>query len=257
MSLPPLNSALTLSRGPTGRVGAERIALIEAIAADGNISRAAKRLNISYRAAWDAVQALNNLFDEPLVLASPGGAKGGVAEVTPKGLKLIAAYRGMEQRLSQAWAKVEADGTDLWSLGLRTSARNALRGVVESISQGGVNSEVVLRIAEGLTVTGVITRQSVQDLGLKPGSAAIALIKASFVDLTAVQGAPDPGCNRLSGTVADRIDGEASTEFAIPLAAGKTLVATLTRQDADALGLGPGDPVFALIRASDIILAVE
>src|SRR5436190_16685822 len=101
----PLSSALSVGRGPTGRVGAERIALVEAIAQDGSITAAAKRMQISYRAAWDAVQALNNLFDEPLIEAAPGGAKGGAAKVTERGHRLVLAYRRMEQRLAAAWSE--------------------------------------------------------------------------------------------------------------------------------------------------------
>ncbi len=258
MSAPPLHSALTLSRGPTGRVGADRIGLIEAIAAEGSITKAAKQLGISYRAAWDAVQALNNLFDEPLVLASPGGAKGGVAEVTPRGLKLIAAYRIMEARLAEAWARVEADGADIWSLGMKTSARNALRGVVESVSDGAVNCAVRLRISDSLTLTAVVTRTSVADLGLAPGAAAIALIKASFVVLKAEsRSSATANGNALPGKVIARTDGAASSEVAVGLKGGKTLIATLALDSAKSLDLKVGDPVVAEIEAANVILAVE
>ena len=69
----PISSSLTVGRGRQGRIGADRIALVEAIAREGSITQAAKSLGLSYRAAWDAVQALNNLFDRPLVIARPGG----------------------------------------------------------------------------------------------------------------------------------------------------------------------------------------
>lgn len=258
MKSAPLQSALTLSRGPTGKVGADRIALLEAIAGLGSITRAAARLGVSYRAAWDAVQALNNLFDEPLVSASPGGASGGVAAVTPRGQKLIDAYRRMEARLAEAWAEVEADGADLWSLGMKTSARNALRGVVESITGGDVSTEVTLRIADGVTITSIVTRNSVGDLGLEVGSRAIALIKSSFIIL-AVGTEPlrTSARNQLFGTVQTRTDGAVNSEVVIDLAAGKTLTATLTKESAEALALKPGDPIIALIKAPHVILAVE
>lgn len=257
-SAAPLQSALTLSRGPTGKVGADRIALIEAIAELGSITKAAARLGVSYRAAWDAVQALNNLFDAPLVTASPGGAGGGVAGVTPRGLRLIDAYRRMELRLAEAWADVEADGADLWSLGMKTSARNALRGVVETITGGDVSSEVTLRIADGVTITSIVTRDSVGDLGLRAGSPAIALIKSSFI-LLAMGAEPlrTSARNQLFGTVQARTDGAVNSEVVIDLAAGKTLTATLTKESAESLAIKAGDPVIALIKAPHVILAVE
>jgi molybdate transport system regulatory protein len=258
MTLPPLHSSLTLSRGPTGKVGSDRIALVMAIAEEGSITKAAKRLGISYRAAWDAVQALNNLFDEPLITASPGGVAGGVAGVTPRGLKLAAAYRRMEARLAEVWADIDADRTDLWSLGMKTSARNALRGVVEVLKPGAVNAEVTLRIAPDMTVTAIVTLESVKDLGLEVGSPAIALIKSSFVILAV---SPEPlrtsARNQLNGIVVLREDGAVNSEVGLDLGGGKTLTATLTRESANNLDLKPGDPVIALVKAPHVILAVE
>ena len=258
MSSEPLSSALTVGRGPTGRVGADRITLMETIARNGSITAAAKELGMSYRAAWDAVQAVNNLFDEPLITAATGGAKGGAAWVTERGVRLIEAYRRMETKLAQAWAEVEADGADLWSLGMKTSARNALGGTVEAIVDGAVNTEVTLKIGDGVNITAVVTRASVSDLGLRVGGAAIALIKSSFIIL-ATGSAPlrTSARNQLNGTVLTRTDGAVNSEVIIHLPGGKTLTATLTLESAQNLNLQAGDPVIALIKAPHVILAVE
>jgi molybdate transport system regulatory protein len=254
----PLSSSLTVGRGRSGRVGADRIGLIEAIAQHGTITAAATSLGLSYRAAWDAVQALNNLFDEPVIVAAAGGAKGGAAKVSSRGLRLAEAYRRMEVRLTEAWAEVEADTADLWSLGMKTSARNALRGVVVDITGGAVNTEVTLRLADGLSVTSVVTKSSVEDLRLKVGSAAIALIKSSFVILAAgSEPLRTSARNQLFGTVLSRTDGAVSSEIILQLAGGKTLAATLTLESAETLRLNVGDPAIALIKAPHVILAVE
>lgn len=254
-----LTSNLVLSRGPTGRVGADRIALIEAVGEDGSITRAAKRLGLSYRAAWDAVQAVNNLFDEAVIVASAGGAAGGVAEITPKGRQVLAAYRRIEAELADLWARLDDQGgADIWSLGMKTSARNALRGVVTSIDGDAVNAEVTLKIGDGVTITAVITTASVEALGLAIGKPAIALIKSSFVIL-APGGEPlrTSARNLLAGTVVSRMDGGVSSEVLLEIAPGKTLTATLTRDSADALDLKTGDAAQALIKAPHVILAVE
>jgi molybdopterin-binding protein len=64
---------------------------------------------------------------------------------------------------------------------MRFSARNQLKGVIKQINDGAVNSEVVIEIAPSVEVTAVITKNSVQSLGLVPGSEAYAVIKASNV----------------------------------------------------------------------------
>ncbi len=249
------SASLILKRGGLARVGLERIALLEAVARLGSISAAAKAAGLSYKGAWDGVQALNNLFDQPLVSAAPGGRSGGAAQVTARGQAVIRAFRAAEREVGAAFARLEADLSSdaelLWSLGLRTSARNALRGVVQTVEGDGVTATVTLALGEGLTLRASITRRSVEDLDLAPGRPAIALIKSSFVRLDA-----GDGDNRLAGEIVDREAGEASAEVTLALPAGKSLVATLRPGDGS-WDLPVGATVEARIAASDVILAVD
>ena len=253
------SASLILKRGGLARVGLERIALLEAVARLGSISAAAKAAGLSYKGAWDGVQALNNLFDAPLVSAAPGGRSGGAAQVTPRGQAVIRAFRAAEHEVGAAFARLEADLSGdtelLWSLGLRTSARNALRGVVTAVAVDGVTATVALSMGEGLVLRSSITRRSAEDLDLAPGRPAIALIKSSFVRVGegALGGESD---NRVVGEIVDRETGEASAEITIALAAGKTLVATL-KPDDPAWEQAVGAKVVARIAASDVILAVD
>jgi len=64
---------------------------------------------------------------------------------------------------------------------MQISARNILKGTVVSVTPGAVNAEVVIEIAPGQQVVALITDDSVKALGLKPGVAAAAVIKASSV----------------------------------------------------------------------------
>jgi molybdate transport system regulatory protein len=257
-----LSAAVSLRRGEGARVGAERIALLQAVGALGSIRAAAAQAGLSYKAAWDAIQALNNLFDAPLVDAHPGGRSGGRAVLTERGRALIAGFHRVEAELVQALARLDEGlsgdvGTLIWSLGMRTSARNALRGDVTRITDGAVNAEVTLRVGEGVEITAIVTRPSVADLGLAVGKPAVALIKSSFVLLAKGEGLVTSARNQLRGTVAQREDGAVSSEITLAIAQGKTLTATITRQSAEALALAVGDEVWALIKAPHVILAVE
>ena len=184
----PLRAVLQLAKGESARVGEARIRLLEAIAEQGSISAAAKSVGLSYKGAWDAVQALNNLSDHPLVLAHPGGAAGGAAQVTASGALLVSAFRRIEAELLQVADRLghglAGDAEPLtWSLGMRTSARNALRGVVAEIRPGAVDCEVQLAVSPQVRIVAVVTRDSAEDLGLEVGRPALALIKSSFVIL--------------------------------------------------------------------------
>jgi molybdate transport system regulatory protein len=259
---PLLNAALSLRRGAGSRVGPERIALLEAIGRLRSIRAAAAQVGLSYKAAWDAVQALNNLFETPLVTTQAGGRQGGAADLTPAGRAVVAAFHRVEEELAAVMARLEqglagAPSLDIghlfWSLGMQTSARNALRGTVTRITDGAVNAEVTLAVADGLEITAVITRDSIDALRLAVGRPAIALIKSSFVLLAKGEGLMTSARNQIKGAVVARHDGPVSSE----IAAGKTLTATITRESAEALGLKAGEPVTALIKAPHVILAVE
>ncbi|HWA62391.1 MAG TPA: TOBE domain-containing protein [Caulobacteraceae bacterium] len=259
-----LTASPSLRRGDAAGAGAERIALVEAIAATGSISAAAKAVGLSYRAAWDAIQALNNLFDRPLVVAGPGGKGGGGARVTDEGRAVVRGFKRMEADLARALAALRAElGGEvpaglMWSLSMRTSVRNALKGTVRQIRDGAVNAEVDVAVAPGVEVVAMVTRSSVADLGLAPGAPVIALINPSVIILAReAEMGRSSARNRLVGIVARREDGAVNSELTLDLGEGKTLAATITRDSAEELDFREGERLCALVKASHVILVAE
>lgn len=64
---------------------------------------------------------------------------------------------------------------------MRISARNVLKGKITRIQRGAVNSEITLELPNGVEIVSIITQHSVDNLGLREGSQAYAVIKASSV----------------------------------------------------------------------------
>jgi molybdate transport system regulatory protein len=93
------------------RLGAGKIALLEAIDQTGSISAAGRVHGMSYRRAWLLVDELNQLFAAPLVAAHHGGAKGGGAGLTEEGRRIVALYRGAEAKMRAA-AEAEIDAIE-------------------------------------------------------------------------------------------------------------------------------------------------
>lgn len=85
-------------------MGPGKAELIERIGATGSISAAARAMRMSYRRAWQLVEALNHDYRERVIATAAGGRRGGGARVTPFGLRLLAAYRAMEDKASAAIA---------------------------------------------------------------------------------------------------------------------------------------------------------
>ena len=83
-------------------MGPGRAALIGQIEKTGSISAAARAMGMSYRRAWQLVDALNASFKEPVVLTAVGGKRGGGAQVTACGRRLVRLYHKMEDRASAA-----------------------------------------------------------------------------------------------------------------------------------------------------------
>lgn len=66
-------------------------------------------------------------------------------------------------------------------MAMRFSARNQLRGTIKSIKLDEVLAEVILELADGQEIVSAITRTSVDQLQLKTGDTAFAVIKSTEV----------------------------------------------------------------------------
>jgi len=261
-----LGGELWLRAGEQTLGGATRIALLAAIGDTGSITRAAKAVGLSYKAAWDAVDTMNNLAGEPLVARSTGGKGGGGTTLTPRATSLIAAFRTIEREhrrfieaASAAVAGFDVDWALIGRIGMKTSARNQLFGKVASLVRGTVNDEVTLALPGGQAVVAVLTHESAEALGLREGVDACALVKASWVVLAVDDGGPDlkvSARNRLHGSVEAVAAGAVNSEVTLALDGGGTLTAVVTNDSVDALQLAAGRRAIALFKASSVILAV-
>jgi len=88
---------LRIGKGELWAIGPGKVALLEAIAATGSISAAARKLDMSYRRAWNLMDEINRGLAKPAVRTLPGGASGGGALLTPVGLRIIELYRRVER----------------------------------------------------------------------------------------------------------------------------------------------------------------
>ncbi len=241
-----------------------RIALLAQIGACGSITRAAKAAGMSYKAAWDAIDAMNNLSGEPLVERSVGGKGGGGTSLTARGQKLVDNYavlarehRAFLDQLNQQAGQLGDDLLLIQRIGMKTSARNQFFARVAAVRKGAVNDEIELEMAGGQKLAAIVTSESTETLGLAPGVDAFALIKASSVMLVTQPGeAKFSARNQLKGTVARVVPGAVNTEVSLLLAGGVTVVAIITNDSCAELALAEGVEATAMFKASAIILCM-
>jgi molybdate transport system regulatory protein len=246
-------------------VGGNRIDLLEAIDRCGSISGAARAVGISYKTAWDAVDAMNNAAEKPLVLRAVGGTGGGSTMLTEEGKETIQLYRVLQGEHQRFIGRLEGrlgDVGRLYSLlrrvAMRISARNVFLGKVKEVRKGAVNTEVTIGLSGGETLCSVITNESVRALGLKPGMEAYAFFKASAVILGKdLHNAKVSARNLLCGTVSRIVHGPVNAEVSVSLEGGAVLTAIVTEGSANRLLLADGDHVCALVKASSVILGLD
>ena len=242
----------------------DHLELLERIDATGSISSAATAIGMSYKAAWEAVEQINNLSEQPLVERKSGGQKGGGTTLTTYGRRVVGAYRRIEQEREQILKSLGNsidDFDEYYQLirryDMKTSARNQFLGKVKKVKPGAVNAEVVVDIGGSDTLVAVITNESVEHLKLKADSEVYALIKAPWVILTTSGDCKTSARNELHGTVVRCLPGEVNTEVILELPGGKVVSAIVTSESVKSLGLKVGVKACALIKASHIILAIN
>lgn len=241
----------------------DHLELLERIDATGSITSAAAAMGMSYKAAWQAVETMNNLSEQPVVERQTGGRHGGGTHLTTYGRRVVGAYRRLEkerERVLAALGQIMDDFEQYYQLirrfDMKTSARNQFLGKIKSVKHGPVSAEVILDIGGGDEIAAVITNESTEHLGLVEGMEAYALVKAPWVIVTTDDSLKTSARNRLRGTVVRCHEGAINGEVVIELPGGKLVVATITNESIRELGLKEGKRACALIKASHVILAV-
>jgi molybdate transport system regulatory protein len=244
--------------------GRGRMELLRAVAEQGSITHAAKAFGMSYKAAWDAIDAMNELAGEPLVERITGGRGGGSTRLTTRGERLVARFGQIDaahQRfialLDDASIDLDKEFSLLRVLNMKTSARNQFVGTVVGLRSGAVNDEVELALPGGARIVAIVTREATEALQLRPQMTAFALIDASSVIIaTDLEGAKVSARNQLPGVVAEVTPGAVNAEVVIEVGEGATIAAIVTQASVKRLGLAPGVRATALFKASSVILGV-
>lgn len=83
-------------------LGPGKVDLLEHVRDTGSISAAGRRMKMSYKRAWDLIDAMNRHFATPVVETSKGGAGGGGAKLTAMGEEVVERYRRIQSRAAES-----------------------------------------------------------------------------------------------------------------------------------------------------------
>ncbi|MDH2999241.1 molybdenum-dependent transcriptional regulator [Chelonobacter oris] len=172
-------------------VDPRRISLLREIQKCGSISQAAKNCRLSYKTAWDNLNAMDLISPKPLLQRNSGGKEGGGTHLTAYAERLLRLYDLLEQTQRRAFRILQDENVQLTGLlaatakfSLQSSARNQLFGTVSSLRKQGLNREVDI-IVEGLSnpITASITEASCERLQLQTTQEVLLIFKAPWLTL--------------------------------------------------------------------------
>ena len=239
----------------------KRIDLLIAVKRTGSISKAAIEVPMSYKAAWEAIEAMNNLSTTPIVQRETGGVGGGGTKLTPYGENLINTYEILRseqkkflENLSQRTDINTGTLKDIRRLSMQISARNQISGIVELITNGTVNAEVYIKLKSGYTIVSVITNTAVSNLNLKLGDEVVAIFKSNTVLITTDISLNISARNKLQGKVDSINKGEINSELIIDIGNGDKVASIITSNSIDNLKIKEDAQVSAIIKASDVMI---
>jgi molybdate transport system regulatory protein len=261
-----IEAIVTLGSENVTGVGRDRIRLLQAVAREGSITAGAKAAGLTYKAAWDALDAMTNLFGRPLLETRTGGRAGGGASLTATGLRVIEAFGRLEAEMARVFRTLEPAlaGSGITPFNLvsgflmRTSARNALRGRITAIQADTLSAEVAVSVSDDTTIYALVTAESVRELGLCVGREAIVLIKAPFVVIAPGANAPLVSARNCIRGHVQRCDISAvNAEVVLDIGNDKTLAASISARSAETMRLSAGDPACALFDAAHVLIAID
>jgi molybdate transport system regulatory protein len=239
----------------------KRIKLLEAISETGSITSAAKRVGLSYKAAWEAVDTMNNLSKHPLVVRVTGGSGGGGTTLTPLGSEVVANYSVLKKEYERFLNRLSSVSNfemnslkHIQRIAMQISARNQLMGKIGEIKQAKVNAEVSIVLKSGVVLVSTITNSAVEELGLEIGDEVVGIIKASSVLISNTLDLATSARNKLAGVVTDIKLGEVNAQVSVDIGQNDVIVATITSESVKNLGLAIGTRVSTIIKSSSILI---
>ncbi|MFY9075709.1 molybdenum-binding protein [Malaciobacter mytili] len=254
-------SSLTLLNSDTPFLLEKRIKLLEAIKQEGSISKAAKLVPMSYKTAWEAVDAMNNLCSNLVVKKETGGKGGGGATLTLYGENLLKTYCILEKE-HKKFLKSLTKLTDFHTGNLKSlkrfamqiSARNQIVAIIKEIIEDKVSANIILETKSGQTMVSNISKNSIDALGLKIEDEIIAIFKSNNVMIATNELLGLSARNKLKAKIKNLTFSDVSCEVQLDISDDEILTSIITKQAALQLDLKVNQEVFAVIKSSDIML---
>ena len=241
-----------IKKDDRGFIGRGRVELLQNIQIHGSISKAAKQMKMSYKAAWDSVDIMNKLSNKPLVTKVTGGKGGGGTLITAHAKEIIEAYneisslyRSYFDTLSNSFnAQVDDQSTD-------EPAFSRLSGVILDKKNIEENYEVTIQLQGGQVLTSIENKKFVIEKDLQTQDKINLLIETNNIVLN--KNAPKNSArNLLFGTITSIHDDGINANITIECNEEDTIHAKITSSSCQKMNLKITDTIYASFKAYNI-----
>lgn len=258
-----LDGRFWLTKDEKSFLGSGRIELLKRIETTGSMNAAAKDMKMSYKAAWERVNSMNELAEKPLIERKTGGKGGGGTKLTPYAYEMIETYEKLDvlhrqfiERFSQASDSPEHLAKILNRLFLTTSARNQLLCKITHISYDNVYAKITMQLNKKQKIISTITATSMNNLNLNIGDDVYAIIKSSDVSVSSNTNdfADMENVNIIQTQLIDIVSNETQSELRLKIDEKKELVGVISNEQSKDMKVG--DTLYANIGYLNIIIGM-
>lgn len=139
---------------------------------------------------------------------------------------------------------------------MKISARNQLQGTIQNIQEGAVNGVVTIGLHD-TQIKADITMDAIKSLGLAVGGSAYVIIKASSVMFAKAGISGISARNQIAGKIASVEKGAVNGIVTLEIPCGCKIKGSITNEAIDQLGLSEGADAVAVVKATDVMVAVD
>lgn len=234
-------------------LGDGRVELLRKIHASGSISKAAKEMKMSYKAAWDDVDTMNNLAEKPLISSAAGGKRGGGTKLTDAGTDIIAFYENLHEYFDQFINSTQYKFGEVHTSII--NQENVFKAGVREITQAGNNVFIDVSIGMDLNITALVSLSIYTSIKNRGVDNVKVIIPPSSLMLVRTSEVENVGAtNIFNGAIRKISDKNGRTSIEMEAGQGINLIVEVSKRIADRFKIAVGDVYCAVCKDADIIV---
>jgi len=235
-----------------GFIGKGRVELLQNIQIYGSISKAAKQMKMSYKAAWDSVDIMNKLSNKPLVTKVTGGVGGGGTVITAYAKELIQAYEEVSMLYRNYFETLgNSFNANLLDDSFEEPVFCRLTGTIKDKLNINDNYEITIQTKSKQLLTSIESKKFVLERALEIGDEITFLIETNNIVINKNPNS-NSARNILEGKVLKITNDGINSTIKIDCGNEEIIYAKVTSSSCAKLNIEVGDSLFASFKAYNI-----